>query len=205
MCTTGTFQGTKLKFFKRMTLQESFAIENGNSNVQEVEKFSKAFRIDTLNNIEAGEEFTIPTGADYKIWQQRIMRGGQPVLDRDGKPVVAEYIKCMTTKNRIVNFFPSSLTKLAFRVDPETGKDVTSDRIVRPTGDIVDYCKAHPDMTETMKALQGCTIKCEEYDKVPVRAFGVPNDKATKKDVEYNNIGKWSLVGENKPANWTPA
>jgi hypothetical protein len=188
-----------------MTLQESFAIENGNSNVQEVEKFSKAFRIDTLNNIEAGEEFTIPTGADYKIWSQRIMRGGQPVLDRDGKPVTAEYVKCLTNKGRIINFFPSSLTKIAFKVDAETGKDLTSDRIVRPTGDIVDYCKAHPDMTETMKALQGCTIKCESYEKVPVRRFGVPNDKATKADVETNNIGTWKLVGEKKPANWTVA
>jgi hypothetical protein len=186
-----------------MTLQESFAIENGNSNIEEVQEFSKAFRVDTLGNIEAGEEFTIPTGADYKIWRQKMMRGGQPVVDRNGNPVYAEYVKCMSNKGRIVNFFPSSLTKLAFRVDPETGKDVTTDRVVRPTGDIVDYCKAHPNMTETMKALQGCTIKCEKYDSIPVRAFGVPNDKATKKDVEENKIGIWKLVGEKKPENWT--
>lgn len=187
-----------------MNLQESFAIESANSNVEEVQEFSKAFRVDTLNNIEAGEEFVIPTGSDYRIWRQRMMRGGQPVLDRDGKPVVAEYIKCLTTNGRIVNFFPSSLTKIAFRVNEETGKDIQGDgRIVRTSGDIVNYVKMHPNMTETMRALQGCAIKCEKYQKVPVRRFGVSNDKATKADVETNNIGTWSLAGTKKPENWT--
>jgi hypothetical protein len=101
-----------------------------------------------------------------------------------------------------VNFFPTSLTKIAFRVDPETGKDVTENRIVRTSGDIVKYVKEHPDMNETMKALQGCTIKLEKVEKVNVRRFGVDNEKATKADVETNNIGTWSLVGEAKPKNW---
>jgi hypothetical protein len=186
-----------------MTIKEAIAADLGRSNVQKVDKFSKAFRVDELSNIEPGEEFTIPTGEDYVILSQRMMRGGQPVVDRDGNPVTAEYIKCLTTAGRTVNFFPSSLTKVAFRVDPETGKDVAENRIVRTKGDVVAYVKKHPDMNATMEMLKGCTLKLESVEKIPVRAFGVPNDKATKKDVENNNIGTWNLVGEKKPENWT--
>lgn len=186
-----------------MTIKEAVAADLGKSNVQKVDKFSKAFRVDELSNIEVGESFTIPTGDDYVILSQRMMRGGQPVVDRDGNPVTAEYIKCLSDKGRTVNFFPTSLTKIAFRVDPETGKDVTEDRIVRTSGDVVAYVKKHPDMNETMQKLQGCTIKLEKVDKINVRRFGVDNEKATKADVETNNIGTWNLVGEKKPENWT--
>lgn len=201
VCATGTFCGTKTKI--NMTLQESFAVERGNSNVEEVGKFTKSFRIDDLSNIEDGEEFTIPSGEDYKIWSQRMMRGGQAILDRDGKPVTAEYVKCMTTGGRVVKFFPSSLTKIAFRVDPETGKDKTENRIVRPEGNVVSYVKQHPDMDDTMRKMQGCVIKYNLAERVPVRRFGVPNDKATKNDVETNPIGKWNFVGEKKPENFS--
>ena len=50
-----------------MTIKEAVAADLGKSNVQKVDKFSKAFRIDELSNIEAGESFTIPTGEDYTI------------------------------------------------------------------------------------------------------------------------------------------
>ncbi len=186
-----------------MTIKEAVAAEIGKSNVEKVDKFTKAFRIDELSNIEPGEQFTIPTGEDFIILSQQMMRGGQRVIGANGKPVTAEFVKCQSNKNRIVNFFPTSLTKIAFRVDPETGKDVTEDRIVRTEGNVVDYVKQHPDMNETMKALQGCTIQYDLKEKVNVRRFGVPNDKATKADVETNNIGKWTLVGNVTPANWT--
>lgn len=186
-----------------MTIKEAIAAEVGKSNVKRIDAFTKAFRVDELSNIEVGEEFTIPTGEDYVILSQRMMRGGQPVVDRDGNPVTAEFIKCMSNKSRVVNFFPTSLTKIAFRVDPETGKDVTENRIVRTSGNVVNYVKQHPDMNETMKALQGCTLKLDSVEKVNVRRFGVDNEKATKADVETNNIGTWSLVGTKTPVNWT--
>lgn len=185
-----------------MTIKEAIAAEVGKSNVEKINAFTKAFRIDELSNIEPGEQFVIPTGDDFVILSQRMMRGGQPVIGANGEPVTAEFVKCQSNKGRIVNFFPTSLTKIAFRVDPETGKDVTEDRIVRTEGNVVAYVKQHPDMNETMKALQGCTIQYDLKEKVHVRRFGVTNEKATKNDVETNNIGKWTLVGDVKPANW---
>lgn len=185
-----------------MTIQESInAALAQSSRYQQVASFSKSFRSDDLGNIEAGEEFVIPN--DYVIISQKIMRGGVPVKDQQGNDVTAEFIKVQTNKGRVVNFFPSSLTKVAFRVNPETGKDVTTDRIVRTSGNLVDYVKNHPDMNGTMQALKGCTVKCEALNPVPVRAFGVSNDKATKADVQTNNIGTWTLVGDKKPEGWT--
>ena len=58
-------------------------------------------------------------------------------------------------------------------------------------------------MNATMQALKGCTVKCEKLDPIPVRAFGVNNEQATKADVQTNNIGTWTLVGDKKPENWT--
>ena len=187
-----------------MTVQESInATLAQSSRYQKVDKFSKAFRSDDLNNIVAGEEFTIPN--DFVVISQRIMRGNEPLKDSNGNVVTAEFIKCMTTKGRVVNFFPSSLTKVAFRVDPKTGKDAKEDRIVRTKGDLVNYVKDHPDMNQTMEALKGCTVKCEKLDPIPVRAFGVSNERATKDDVQTNNIGTWTLVGEVRPSDWPAA
>lgn len=184
-----------------MTIKESINATLAQSNrYQKVDKFSKGFRSDDLGNIEAGEEFVIPE--NYIVISQRIMRGGQPVKDAQGNDVTAEFIKVQTNKGRVVNFFPSSLTKVAFRVDAETGKDVTEDRIVRTSGDLVAYVKDHPDMNATMEALKGCTVKCVSLTPIPVRAFGVSNEQATKKDVQRNNIGEWTLVGEKRPSNW---
>lgn len=185
-----------------MTIQESInATLAQGSRYAKQEKFTKSFRSDDLGNVEAGEEFVIPE--DYVVLSQKIMRGGQPVKDSQGNDVTAEFIKAQTTSGRVINFFPSSLTKVAFRVDAETGKDVTENRIVRTSGDLVSYAKNHPDMNATMEALKGCTVKCVKLTPVPVRAFGVSNENATKNDVQTNNIGEWTLVGEKRPANWT--
>ena len=58
-------------------------------------------------------------------------------------------------------------------------------------------------MNATMEALKGCTVKCVSLTPIPVRAFGVSNENATKADVQRNNIGEWTLVGKKRPANWT--
>lgn len=185
-----------------MTIQESInAALAQSSRYQKVEKFSKAFRSEELGNIEDGESFVIPE--DYVILSQKMMRGGQPVLDSNGNPVTAEFIKCLANTGRVINFFPTSMTKVAFRVDEKTGKDVTANRIVRTEGDVAQYAKNHPDMNATMEALKGCTIQYNLKERVPVRAFGVSNEDATEKDVQYNPIGKWNLIGDKKPANWT--
>lgn len=184
-----------------MTISESINAALAQSNrYQKIDKFSKSFRSDDLGNIEAGEEFVIPT--DYVILSQKILRGGVPVKDSEGRDVTAEFIKVQTNTGRVVNFFPTSLTKVAFRVDAETGKDVTKNRIARTSGDLVAYVKDHPDMNATMNALKGCTVKCVSLTPVPVRAFGVSNEQATKDDVQMNNLGEWTLVGKNRPKDW---
>lgn len=183
-----------------MTVQESInATLAQTSRYQKLEGFTKSFRSDDLGNIEEGEEITIPE--DYVVISQKILRNGVPVKDNQGNNLTAEFIKVMTNTGRVVNFFPSSLTKVAFRVDKETGKDVTEGRIVRTSGDVVDYVKQHPDMNATMQALKGCTIKCKTLVGVPVREFGVDNEHATKANVQNNNIGEWVFVGDKRPAN----
>ena len=187
-----------------MTIQESIANTLANPRVySKAESFSKGFRLDDLGNIQDGDEFIIPD--DYVVIRQRIMRGGAPVRDSENNEVYAEFIKCMTSSGRIVHFFPTSLTKVAFRVDPETGKDVIgATRIVRTDGNLVDYVKAHPDMNATMQALKGCKVSYKLKEAVPVRAFGVSNDKATKESVQTNNVGTWNLAADSKkPENWT--
>lgn len=184
-----------------MTIQESITSEVARG-AKVVEGFSKAFRIDELGNIEVGESFVIPD--NYQVLSKPMMRDGKPVM-YNGEPVTAEFIKVQTNTGRICNFYPTSLTKVAFRVDPETGKDVIgADRIVRTQGNLVTYVKDHPDINVTMKKLIGCTVKLEAVTPVTVRNFGVSNEKATKESIARNpnNIGTWLLIGEKKPEDW---
>jgi hypothetical protein len=165
----------------------------------EIGKFTKAFRTDSLTNIEAGESFVIPT--DYKIFSQRILRGGQPVLDRDNNPVTAEFINVVTNKKRNVRFYPSSVTKVLFAVD-ENGKDlVGAERIKRSSGTLYEYCKGK-DIDGVMNNLKGCEILCESLTPVNTRQFGVSNEDATAKDIVVQRVGQWELVGDKKPADW---
>lgn len=184
-----------------MTIKEAIQADiKSSSRAQVVGSFSKSFRIDMLSGIIAGDEFVIPE--DYEVLSKPVLRGGEVLRDQDGNAYTGEYIKVMTKSGEIKDFYPTMLTKVAFRVDPETGKDVVADRIVRTSGDLVSYVKSHPDMNETMQALKGCTIKCVGLQEVPTRTYGVSNENATKKDVVVNKIGEWTLVGAKKPANW---
>lgn len=166
---------------------------------QEIGAFTKAFRTDTLTNIEAGESFVIPM--DYKIFSQRIMRGGQPVVDSQGNQVTAEFINVVTNKKRNVRFYPSSITKVLFAVD-KSGKDIVGDgRIVRSSGKLYEYCKGK-EIDSVMQNLKGCEVLCESLTPVDTRAFGVSNEDATAKDIIVQRAGKWELIGDKKPADW---
>lgn len=188
-----------------MTIDESVNVFlKQPSRYKEVSGFSKSFRTDDLGNIEPGEEFTIPE--NYRVLSQSMWRDGKPVTDREGNPVTAEFIVCKTNKGRNINFFPSSVCKVVFAVDENTGKDLTgANRIVRSSGDLAEYCKANRDMDKTMQALKGCTVKLMSAKKIAARKFGVSNQDATKDDVYYNTVGEWTLVGDKRPENWTVA
>jgi hypothetical protein len=181
--------------------QADAAVLSQGSQYKEIGAFTKAFRTDELSNIEAGESFVIPQ--EYKVISQRMMRDGMPVLDAKGEEVTAEFINVITNTGRNVRFYPSSLTKVAFAVDPETGKDLGagSARIKRCSGDLVQYVKGKP-INDVMNNLKGCTVKCVSLNPVSVRRFGVTNEKATKADVTTNNLGEWTLVGDKKPEDW---
>ena len=166
---------------------------------REVGAFSKSFRDTALNNINEGEEFEIPH--DYKIYQQRMMRGGEPVLDREGVQVTAEFINVATNTGRIVRFYPTSLSKIAFAVD-ENGKDVVgAGRVVSTSGNLADFVRGKA-IDDVMQSLKGCTVKCEKLTPVNTRVFGVSNEVATAKDIQKTNVGTWTLVGKKKPAGW---
>ena len=183
-----------------MTIEQANAATAADSKqFQEIGAFTKAFRTDTLTNIEAGESFVIPE--DYKIFSQRILRGGQPVLDRDNNPVTAEFINVKTNKGRNVRFYPSSIAKVLFAVD-SNGKDIVgADRIVRSSGRLYEYCKGK-DINSVMQSLKGCEVLCESLKPVNTRAFGVSNEDATAKDIVVQRAGKWELIGDKKPADW---
>lgn len=183
-----------------MTIEQANAATAADSKqFQEIGAFTKAFRTDTLTNIEAGESFIIPE--NYKIFSQRIMRNGQPVTDSQGNQVTAEFINVVTNKKRNVRFYPSSVTKVLFAVD-ENGKDlVGAERIVRSSGSLYEYCKGK-DIDGVMKNLKGCEVLCESLTPVNTRTFGVSNEDATAKDVVVQRAGKWELIGNKKPADW---
>lgn len=185
-----------------MNVMEANAACAANGQLKEVGAFSKVFRTDELNNIVAGEQFTIPE--DYKIYRQPITRGGQPVTDQNGDPVYAEFINVKTNTNRVVRFYPTSICKIAFPVTDD-GRNLLENNKwmpVRSKGTLVNFAKGKA-INDVMIALKGCTVECKTMTPVKVRRFGVKEEDATAKDVETNNIGEWNIIGKKKPVGWT--
>lgn len=175
-----------------MTLEEKNRADLANANVKEVAGFSKAFRTSELNNLQSGESFTIPE--DYTV-KQRVIGGNTE------NPM--EYINVLTNTGRTVEFSPRSMTRIAFPVD-ENGKNIRENdrmKVVRSGGNLVPFI-AGKEIDSTMKALKGCTIQYTEAERVNTRAFGIPEEKATSKDVQVTIIGNWNLIGEKKPVGW---
>lgn len=185
------------------TINESIALNLGEKRSKGNE--FRCFRgIDTLGDITIGDEFTIPD--HYVVMDHPVIINGKPLIDHHGCQVFAQYIECKNTSGKIIEFYPASLVQIAFTVDPKTGKDVFENRIRRAEGPLVDYVKQESakgkNMNQIMEQLKGCTVKLLKLDFVCVRAFGVPNDKATQADVDTRKIGTWTLVGEKRPEGW---
>ena len=187
-----------------MTIKEEFInyVDTPKRSVKNV--FSGFRNIDTLGDVSVGEEFTIPN--HYVVMDRPVIINGTPIRDRDNHQIFTQYIECKNSLGHTIEFYPASLVQIAFTVDPKTGKDVFDNRIRRAEGPLVDYVKQESakgkNMNQIMEQLKGCTVKLLKLDFVCVRAFGVPNDKATQADVETRKIGTWTLVGEKRPEGW---
>ena len=174
-----------------MTLAEKIAADKANSQVTLVAGFSNSFRSNELNNLEDGDIITIPEGDLYQVCQRKIG-------DR-----VAEYINVNTNSGRQAQFYPTSMTRIAFEVD-ENGKNVRVGgrmKVIRSTGDVVDYI-AGKEIDGTMRKLQGCQLQYNIVKRVKTRAFGVQESVATSKDVTETIIGKWSFYGDKRPTDY---
>ena len=174
-------------------LEANAACRRNSTGIQEIGKFSKAFRQSEFEYIEAGESFVIPE--EYVVFSQKMG------VDSDGNPITAEFINVVTNTGRNVRFYPSSMVKILFAVD-ENGKNIQGGgRIQRTSGTLAKYCAGKP-MDSVMTALKGCTIECTKLKEVKTRKFGVTEDVATAKDVKIQRVGEWNLVGERKPSDW---
>lgn len=166
--------------------------------------FSGIRGFDALGDIVVGMEFEIPY--DYMVMNRPVLRNDIPVCDHNGKQVFAQFIECKSSIGKTIEFYPASLFQIAFAVDPETGKDVTENRIHRAKGNLVDYFKSERSKglndDQIMSNIKGCRVKLTDLELVYVRQYGVPNDKANSADVEIKKIGTWSLVGERRPTGW---
>jgi hypothetical protein len=135
-----------------------------------------------------------------------VLKDNMPVYDHRGAQVFVQFIECKSSTGKTVEFHPASLFQIAFAVDPETGKDVTENRIHRAKGNLVDYFKSELSKglndNQIISNLKGCRVKLIDLELVYVRQYGVTNDKATAADVEIKKIGTWSLAGEKRPTGW---
>lgn len=175
-----------------MTLDEKNKADLAQSNVKTVNGFTKAFRSSELNNLQNGESFVVPE--DYTVKQRTIGANTENPM---------EYINVVTNTGRVAEFSPRSMTRTAFPVD-ESGKNVRENgrmKVVRSGGNLIPYIQGK-EINSTMQALKGCTIQYTERERVQTRAFGVPEENATAKDVNTTIIGDWNLVGDKKPVGW---
>lgn len=183
------------KTFKAMTLAEKVAADSANSQLKAVGGFSNTFRSSELNNLKDGEIITIPE--DYQVFARRI--------GNDENARVAEYINVPTNTGRIAQFYPTAMARVAFEVDPKTGKNLRQDGrmvVVRSEGDVCKWIDGKAIDT-TMQGMKGCQIQYKELRRVPTRTFGVPESTATKDDVTETIIGGWNFVdGSKKPVGY---
>lgn len=173
-----------------MTLNEKYMADSANSNLKELAGgFTNTFRAGQRESIKEGEILTIPE--NYKVYENR-------QLGSEGKH--PQYINCPTNMGRIVEFYPSMLTRAAFVVDDNCQPVLENNRQKRvPTGGSVAAYVAGKAINPTMQAMQGCQIQFHNSQSYKTRAFGVPATEATKKDVVTLTVGDWDFVGEKFP------
>ena len=180
-----------------MTLEEKYAADSASSNLKEVGSFSNAFRAGTRESIKEGEILTIPEGKDFKVFENRN-------LGQEGKH--PQYINCPTNMHRIVELYPTMLTRTAFVVDKECKPVLENGRQKRvPTGGTVAKFIEGKAIDPTMKAMQGCQIQFHNSQTYDTREFGVPANEATKDNVVPLTVGSWDFVGEKKPVGYVEA
>lgn len=180
-----------------MTLEEKYAADSASSNLQEVGSFTNTFRAGTRESIKEGEILTIPEGENFKVFENRN-------LGSEGKH--PQYINCPTSNGRIVELYPTMLTRTAFVVNKDCSPLLVDGRQKRvPTGGSVAKFIEGKAIDPTMKAMQGCQIQFHNSQVYDTRAFGVPASEATEKDVVSLTVGDWDFVGEKKPKGYVEA
>jgi hypothetical protein len=177
-----------------MTLAEKVAADSANSQIEAASGFSNSFRSSELNNLQDGEIITIPE--DYQVFKRKIGSGA------DAR--VAEYINVPTNTGRIAQFYPTAMARVAFEVDPKTGKNIRENgrmKVVRSEGDVCKWIDGK-SIDATMQGMKGCQIAFNVLRRVPTRAFGVQESVATDKDVTETIVGGWNFAGEKRPVGY---
>lgn len=172
-----------------MTLQEKNQADLANSQVNAVGAFSNSFRSSTLTNLNEGEIFTIPE--DYQVFERKIG-------DR-----TAQYINVPTNTGRVVQFYPTSMARIAFEVD-ENGKNIRENgrmKVVRSSGDVVTFIDGKA-INDTMEAMKGCQIAYGDIQRIRTREFGVAESEATKENVTSTIVASWNFTGSKRPVGY---
>ena len=177
--------------FKVMTLNEKVLADSANSQLAEVGAFANTFRSGAHVSVKEGEILTIPTGAEFKVYENR-------TLGKEG--MHPQYINCPTSEGRIVELYPSMFTRIAIEVDDncKTVQENGRAKVHNTGGDVAKFV-AGKAIDATMRAMQGCQVKFSGLKTIKTRKFGVPVAEATKDDVTTTVIGNWDFVGEKRP------